>query len=247
MPGDAISVNNDCFGVAESNQWLGCYRTSSFSSDTRTLGRITSLVYKGTGAGVRYKNFSTEFSFRFNDSNGGLVLGLRQEDAGKFFDDNGSLNKKQGIVAITKSGITVASGNEINDKIIEGTQTNFEKVLPDVVKISVKLVESALNIRIASSDGTELFNNNYTVNYNRAGYLAFGVSASSHYIADISLTHLNSDGSTIGLNLSDLVTGDLNDDGKVNASDLITMKQALLSGTQLGLNIFKSYVFNPYD
>ncbi|MGN0493739.1 MAG: dockerin type I repeat-containing protein, partial [Acutalibacteraceae bacterium] len=161
----------------------------------------------------------------------------RQEDAGKFFDDNGSLNKKQGIVAITKSGITVASGNEISDDLIAGIQTNFESVLPDVVKISVKLVESSLNIRIASSDGTELFNNNYTVNYNRAGYLAFGVSASSHYFADISLTHLNSDGSTIGLNLSDLVTGDLNDDGKVNASDLITMKQALLSGTQLGIDI----------
>ncbi|MGN0492683.1 MAG: GDSL-type esterase/lipase family protein, partial [Acutalibacteraceae bacterium] len=134
----------------------------------------------------------------------------RQEDAGKFFDDNGSLNKNQGIVAITRSGITVASGNEINDNIIDGIQYVFESELPQEVKISVKLVESALNIRIASSyDGTVLHNGNYTVNYNRAGYLAFGVSASEHYFADISLTHLNSDGSTIGLNLSDLVTGDM--------------------------------------
>ena len=195
---DAMTNVHDCFGSASENQWLQCYQKET---DSRTLGRITSLVYKDadTGDEVIYKNFRTKLSFRFEGNNGGLVLGFRQNRAGKFLDGDGVLNQKQGIVAITKTGITVASGKQIGDVPIDGTQTDFGFTLPQVIGVSLKLVGNVLNIQISDSAGVILFSQAYTVEYDTAGYLAYGVSAKNHSIADITLTHLDDEGLPIGL------------------------------------------------
>ncbi|MGN0494569.1 MAG: hypothetical protein ACI4F7_13050, partial [Acutalibacteraceae bacterium] len=69
LPWDAMTYIHDCFGSALENQWLQCYQKET---DSCTLGRITSLVYKDadTGNEAIYKNFRTKLSFRFEGNNG---------------------------------------------------------------------------------------------------------------------------------------------------------------------------------
>ncbi len=183
----------------------------SFSATNRVspLKSVGLLVPKtADGNEAVLKNFELSFTTRWaemtfnNASVGGVVIGFRQQTAGKITTGEGQVNKNQGLIVITSTGISIAGGNEITDAMY-GTaneQTFTSELNPKASnnltyhKVTVRVVGNLVTVKIGNNTYTD------TINYNEPGYLAFGPGAFRMHFKDIVVTRLDDAGNAIDWN-----------------------------------------------
>jgi len=193
--------------------WKSIYETKylvcSYLSNTNKVSYLKSvglLVPKtADGNEAVLKNFELSFTTRWseatynNDSVGSLVIGFRQQTAGKITTGAGQVNKEQGLIVISPKGISIAGGDEITDNMygLDDEQT-FATGLNDGNKslhlVTVRVVGNEVTVTIGSNTYTD------TVNYTEPGYLAFGPGAFRMNFKDITVTRLDDDGNAIDWN-----------------------------------------------
>lgn len=209
--------NKAYFGTVLFNTWL--QRNASVKS---IFGAITSLVPKdANGVQYRYRNFETDFLFRFHDngltpSDGGMVLGFRQKSAGKFTTSADEFVDKQGLVQITRTGITVKAGDGITADLLNGNLTDtFSASLPQIVHISVRVVGNAVSVKITDQyNDAVYYDKTLSIDYDAVGTVAYGVSGRGHNVGDIRLTHLDDEGKPIDIDFSTATENEANAPGE---------------------------------
>lgn len=175
-------------------------------SPLKSVGLLVPKTADGNEAVL--KNFELSFTTRWaeatfnNASVGGVVIGFRQKTAGKITDGEGVVNKEQGLIVITSTGISIAGGNEITDAMYgTSNETNFASELNPKAssdlsyhKVTVRVVGNKVTVTIGSNTYTD------TINYNEPGYLAFGPGAFRMHFRDIVVTRLDDAGNAIDWN-----------------------------------------------
>lgn len=210
------------FGTVLRNVWL--QRNQANVSGYGILDRITSLVPKNASDTVyRYRNFETSFLFRFNDNSttaahGGLVLGFRQKAPGKFVATATDINTKQGIIIITKTGITVKAGEDITAAVFDGDLTDtFTTTLPQEIRVQIRVVGNEVAIKITNrvnDNRTVYYDDTITIDYDAVGAIAYGISSRGNDIGNISLTHLDDAGAPIDIDFSTAIETEANVPGE---------------------------------
>ena len=216
------------------NKWL--QRLVVNSGGKQTMRLITGLVPRDTNTGeeLQMKNFETSFEFRF-ETNGyhseAAIIGFRQQTPGKFVNGYFNVNKEQGLVVITRHGLTVAAGEDIfsgqkmtedgqethqplDGDIYDGAQSitfddpatpDVTETLPQTIGVKVRVVNNQLWLTITDEAGAVLYNNSgnpFTVNYDKSGYVSYGLANWQAGIANIRLVRLDDNGKQIDINNS---------------------------------------------
>lgn len=191
------------------NRYLECSFLSGATNKVSALKSVGTLVPKtADGNEAVLKNFELSFTTRWaemtfnNSSVGGVVIGFRQKTAGKITTGAGTVNKDQGLIVITSTGISIAGGDEITDDMY-GTaneQTFASELNPKAssdltyYKVTVRVVGNKVTVTIGSNTYTD------TINYSEPGYLAFGPGAYRMHFSDITVTRLDDAGNVIDWN-----------------------------------------------
>lgn len=166
------------------------------------MRNITSLVPKVEGQALGYKNFEATMEVRFNNVDTTFLIGFRQQEAGKFVDAANVVNKEQAAVVLTKNGVSVAGGSGISDTMYNADVTKtFDSALTESgqYKMTVKAVGDQVTVKVTSLSGsTVYYEGTTTVNYTKAGYIAFAVANKTGDLGDITLTHLDDAGNRLG-------------------------------------------------
>ncbi|MBP3381873.1 MAG: hypothetical protein J6L00_04410, partial [Clostridia bacterium] len=191
-------------GVYE-DRWL--QRPVGSAGGNQNMRLITSLVPKVNGQALAYQNFETTFRVRLDDLSAAFVLGFRQQTPGKFTNGYFNVNKEQGIVVVTPTGITVSGGDDIFSghtshvskpgDMYDGdaTATFTTALAKGAYIITVKAVGTQVYVKVAlESNGSTAYEGTHTVNYTKAGYIAYGVANRGSDLGDIALTHLDAEG-----------------------------------------------------
>lgn len=174
---------------------------------------------EATGEELVLKNFETTYLFRWETTSmvnhAASLLQFRQTEPGKYSDNQFSLLKDQGIVALTPHGITVAAGNDIvsgagipnSENMWDNAAIKFETTLPQIVQVTVRLVEDKLWVTVCDQTGQQVLYNNdgnpFTINVDKEGYLAFGVTNRQASYSDITITRLDETGAPVDVNDND--------------------------------------------
>ena len=220
---DGQTADMASLGQLFDGAWLQREYRSNYKENFRL---ISSMVPRGDGGEqLSMKNFETSFSFYFDgyDTNsnskndGSLIVGFRQQTPGKFVNKWYDINKEQGFVCITRTGVTVSAGDDIvsghglaNDMYnrdatwsYDDLSTSTVEYLPQYMYVKVKVVGDKCWVSLYKSDKTSLLWNNdgnpITVNFDKEGYLAYGLASEKSSIADIELTRLDDNGNAIDI------------------------------------------------
>ena len=200
----------DVYGGAstDSTRWVLLYNNylqrSTNKSNGEIMRKIDSLVpLDSRGNEIVLTNFEAEFDARFESTTtGAVLLGFRQQIPGKFTNGWFKLEKEQAFVAIGRGGITIAGGNSIvsgsnvDGDMYNGWQTEtFDTQLPQNVTVKVRAVGTTCQVWIYRLNTTEqLQYYNVEIPYEKAGTVAYGVSAVGHDIGNFKLVKLDDDG-----------------------------------------------------
>lgn len=186
---------------AEATSWINLWNYWMQRDETMGWGehfrKIDSLVpLNSLNKEVMLANFETSYDIRFEGNDGGVILGFRQKTPGKFTDNYQVINTEQAFVAIGQNGITISGGNSITNEMYNAwTTEDFEEALPQEVTVNIKAVGEQCQVLIYErATGTLLKSYDVTIPYTKAGYIAYGVSAIRHDIANIKLTALDNNG-----------------------------------------------------
>lgn len=204
-------------GVYE-NRWL--QRGVDKPGGRQIFRLVTSLVPRNsvTGEELTFKNFETSYKVRFEGTSAeksSSIFGFRQQTPGKFVTGYWKFNQEQAFVSITRTGITVAAGDKIvgnmkNHQSDEGDMYNehqtakFETQLPQNIKVNVRVVGSDVTVKIMNEGGSTTYYEGTTqINYDKEGYLAYGIGSAAGNLADINITRLDDEGNRIDINGSE--------------------------------------------
>ena len=208
-------------GVYE-NRWL--QRPVDKVGGRQIFRLVTSLVPRNsvTGEELTFKNFETSYKVRFegvSDEKSSSILGFRQQIPGKFTDSYWQITKEQAFVSITREGVTVAAGDSIYSKLKivngahlsdEGDMYNdhqtkkFDTQLPQNIKVNVRVVGSDVTVKITNEGGSTTYYEGTTqIDYDKTGYLAYGIGSAAGNLADINITRLDDEGNSIDINGSE--------------------------------------------
>lgn len=196
-------------GVYE-DRWL--QRPVGSAGGDQNMRLITSLVPKVSGQALAYQNFETTFNVRLDNADAAFVFGFRQQTPGKFTNGYFNVNKEQGLVVVSKTGITVSGGEDIfsghtnhvskpGDMYDGNATATFATALSGANTITVKAVGNQVYVKVkAGSSGATVYEATHTVNYTKPGYLAYGVANRGSDLGEITLTHLDAEGNKMATN-----------------------------------------------
>lgn len=204
-------------GVYE-NRWL--QRPTEAVGGRQIFRLVTSLVPRNsvTGEELTFKNFETSYKVRFEGASSeksSSILGFRQQTPGKFVTGYWKFNQEQAFVSITRTGITVAAGDKIvgnmknyqsekGDMYNDHQTAKFETQLPQNIKVNVRVVGSDVTVKITNEGGSTTYYEGTTqIDYDKIGYLAYGIGSTSGNLADINITRLDDEGNRIDINGSE--------------------------------------------
>lgn len=183
------------------------------TSKTAYLQFVKSLTPKtADGNEAVLKNFELTFTTNWanftltNNGVGAIVIGLRQQTAGKFTTAAGQLDKNQGLIIISPDGITFAGGNDITNDMYGIYNDQFFDTRLNPAPYGDKQVDSTyhtVKVRVVGNQATvTIGSKTYTgnINYDAAGYLSFGVGAYRSDFGDITVTRLDDAGNAIDWN-----------------------------------------------
>lgn len=182
---------------------------SGSTNQTSHLKSVATLVPKtADGNEAVLKNFELSFTTRWaentfnNSSVGAFVIGFRQQAAGKITTGAGTVNKDQGLIVISSKGVSIAGGDEITDDMygLDNEQTFASELNP---KASSDLTYYQVTVRVVGNKVTVMIGNNTytdTINYDEAGYLAFGPGAYRFHFSDVTVTRLDDVGNAVDWN-----------------------------------------------
>lgn len=171
---------------------------------------------------------------------GAIWVGLRQQTPGKFIDGSYDFNKDQIFVRVSNTGITVASGEELDKlsgsaenasvedyKFADATRT-YITTDGNQFKLDITLVGNNCHVRVfgqSSNSFDESYDEIVSDSAPSAGYLTFGFGDTGSYGLYESIVHkLDDSGQTVEFigeeqneyeTVIDLKT--LNDEGKLNS------------------------------
>lgn len=212
------SSNLGYFSGVYENRWL--QRPTEAVGGRQIFRLVTSLVPRNsvTGEELTFKNFETSYKVRFeggSDEKSSSIFGFRQKIPGKFNDGYWKITKEQAFVSITREGVTVAAGDSIVSKMkahrpdtgdmYDDHQTaKFEAQLPQNIKVNVRVVGSDVTVKITNEGGSTTYYEGTTqIDYDKIGYLAYGIGSTSGNLADINITRLDDEGNRIDINGSE--------------------------------------------
>ena len=208
-------------GVYE-NRWL--QRPTEAVGGRQIFRLVTSLVPRNsvTGEELTFKNFETSYKVRFegtSEDKSSSIFGFRQQIPGKFNDSYWKITKEQAFVSITREGVTVAAGNSIvskmkvengahrpdtGDMYNDHQTAKFETQLPQNIKVNVRVVGSDVTVKITNEGGSTTYYEGTTqIDYDKTGYLAYGIGSAAGNLADINITRLDDEGNRIDINGSE--------------------------------------------
>lgn len=208
-------------GVYE-NRWL--QRPTKAVGGRQIFRLVTSLVPRNsvTGEELTFKNFETSYKVRFeggSDEKSSSIFGFRQKIPGKFNDSYWKITKEQAFVSITREGVTVAAGDSIvskmkvengahrpdtGDMYNDHQTAKFETQLPQNIKVNVRVVGSDVTVKITNEGGSTTYYEGTTqIDYDKTGYLAYGIGSAAGNLADINITRLDDEGNRIDINGSE--------------------------------------------
>lgn len=208
-------------GVYE-NRWL--QRPTEAVGGRQIFRLVTSLVPRNsvTGEELTFKNFETSYKVRFeggSDEKSSSIFGFRQQIPGKFNDSYWKITKEQAFVSITREGVTVAAGDSIvskmkvengahqpdtGDMYNDHQTAKFETQLPQNIKVNVRVVGSDVTVKITNEGGSTTYYEGTTqIDYDKTGYLAYGIGSAAGNLADINITRLDDEGNRIDINGSE--------------------------------------------
>lgn len=180
------------------NKWL---QRSAVQGTGERVRQINSIVPKDrNGDLMQTKNFSASFQYRFESTNGAILIGMRQKTPGKFVNNYNAMNTEQALIAIARNSIEVAGGTDItNEKFYTYNEfsTTFDSELPQEVRVDVTAIGTKVTVEICNLSGQRLYSKDYTVNYTESGYLSFGISAVTGNFAELSVVRLDDDGNAV--------------------------------------------------
>lgn len=210
------------FSGVYGNRWL--QRPTKAVGGRQIFRLVTSLVPRNsvTGEELTFKNFETSYKVRFegtSDEKSSSIFGFRQQIPGKFNDSYWKITKEQAFVSITREGVTVAAGDSIyaKKKVENGAHrpdtgdmyndhqtAKFETQLPQNIKVNVRVVGSDVTVKITNEGGSTTYYEGTTqIDYDKTGYLAYGIGSAAGNLADINITRLDDEGNRIDINGSE--------------------------------------------
>ncbi|MBP3381012.1 MAG: hypothetical protein J6L00_00075 [Clostridia bacterium] len=233
---DSLSVAaKTTMGGLYLNKWLQSVVNWGVADGNRKyMCTINSMVPRDTnGDEIFLRNFETTFDFRFinyGDALGGgntakvkgwnaALIGFRQKTPGKFVDAANTVNKEQAVICISPWGISVGSGDDIDDAMYGTDAILFDAPLNKYyATINVKVVNGDCWVKITDTDnGNVIFDNDgapFAIGYDKEGYISYGVGSCQNGIADISLSRLDDEGKLIDIDNPYRI-----DDGSGDAGD----------------------------
>ena len=173
---------------------------------------ITAMVPKVNGEYLSYKNFEATFCFDHNDTGASAVFGFRQQTPGKFVDAAGVINKEQGFVTVNANGVTFGAGNDITTEMYTTPTATFSSAAARKMGITVKVVNNKLTVKVfglnsnLAPNGTVYYDNSAnpaTINFDKAGTLAYGVGRKKADLGAISIIHLDENGAPVSYKVND--------------------------------------------
>lgn len=207
---------NQTTETASYNQvWQDFLQRGASSSFWNLLNLGTSLVPRNeaTGEELVLKNFETTFTWRTEstaasqENHSSVLLQFRQAVPGRYSDNQSNVRRDQGILVLNPYGITVAAGEDITDDLYTTKQIRFDSALPQIVKVTVRVVGDKLWVSVYDQTGEQLLYNHggkpFAVPYEKTGYIAYGITNRQAGFGDISLTRLDDNGNALDINLDD--------------------------------------------
>ncbi|MBP3381110.1 MAG: hypothetical protein J6L00_00570, partial [Clostridia bacterium] len=186
------------FKTLYQNSYLQRGGIASAYAPTSGFDVITAMVPKVDGTQLAYKNFETTFDFDHNNSGAAAIFGFRQQTPGKFVDADGVLNKEQGFVLISKTGVTFGAGKGIVDTMYTTETAKFATAAENKLRVTVKAVNDKLTVKVVGvTSGTVYYDNSdapATIDCALAGTLAYGITAKKADFGAVSLTYLDGNG-----------------------------------------------------
>lgn len=217
-------VNNDSDGetrwVLMWDQFLQRHVTKSGGS--QIFRKIDSLVpLNSLGQEITATDFKTTFHARLEDeTKGAVILGFRQQQPGKYTTGYYKMFTGTGIVAIGRSGITIAAGSDIvgkngdaavdmynhfqTDTFDDPDTADVTEMLPKNITVTVEARGTLCSVYIYDTDngGAELYRyENIEIPYTTPGTLAYSVSDIKNSIGAISLEVYDQDGNAADLSM----------------------------------------------
>lgn len=184
-----------------------CLQAQIPGDDRKTdthLKAVASMVPKtADGKAAVLKNFEMSFSTRWAEGawngypNASVVIGGRQQTAGKFTTAAGQVESKQGVIVISSTGITIAGGSDLTDTVYTATdaETFSEALSPtgywNYYKVTVRVVGTKVTVTIGDKTYSGIWN------YTEAGYLAFGISGRTMQLGNVTVTRLDDKGNPL--------------------------------------------------
>ena len=179
--------------------------------------KIDSLVpINALGQEIVLKDFETTFRARLeNDDYGAVILGFRQQEAGKFTTGYYKFDKNQCFIAISKKGITITGGEDIKaqkngtgetdyykhfEHAFDDPSTETEEKLGKNITVTVKVKGNYCDVSVSDTVGNSYTYTDQYLPYTTAGKLAYAVSPITGSIGDISLKGYDEDGNAVDLN-----------------------------------------------
>ncbi len=184
------------------NRWL---RRVTTYGEGEYVRLINALVPKDTyGNELELTNFTASFDYKFEKVGAyasTALFGFRQLMPGRFVNGYNSMNTEQCLVAISPHSMDVAGGTDITGgrfyrTAIEGKYSSLNEVfsttLPDEIHIEITAVGTSCKVTIFDITGaTQLFSKTFTVNYTKAGAVAFGVGTVNGNVGNMQITRLD--------------------------------------------------------
>lgn len=194
------------FSYVYDKKFQGQIPSAHRSTETHLKAVATMVPKTDNGKAAVMKNFEMSFTTRWAEGawngypNASIVIGGRQQTAGKFTTAAGQVENKQGVVVISSTGITIAGGSDLTDDVYTSADAEtFASALSpsgywNHYKVKVRVVGSKVTVTIGDNTYNGIWN------YSEAGYLAVGVSTRSMQLGDITVTRLDDNGNAIDWN-----------------------------------------------
>ena len=194
------------FSYVYDKKFQGQIPSAHRSAETHLKAVATMVPKTDNGKAAVMKNFEMSFTTRWAEGawngypNASVVIGGRQQTAGKFTTAAGQVESKQGVIVISSTGITIAGGSDLTDDIYTSADAEtFASALSpsgdwNSYKVKVRVVGSKVTVTIGDKTYSGIWN------YSTAGYLAMGISGRSMQLGDITVTRLDDNGNAADWN-----------------------------------------------
>ncbi len=199
--------------TAQHNLWL--QRGWKTQVAAENMGVISSLVPKVDGTPLQYKNFEATTYFRMESANTTALIGFRQQTPGKFVDALNVVNKEQGLIVISATGIAIGAGDDIDNAMYNANTTaTFGTAISGdrYIGVTVRVVNNKLTVKVFSSNSSTAYGsttyydnsaNPVTINYDKAGTIAFGIGRDNGLFGPVSVVHLDAAGAPVSYKVND--------------------------------------------